>query len=48
MKQDRVIQSCNLTVGAKRDNPNRNRVYDTSGIAPCVVNYSGGGGIFNQ
>ena len=25
--------------------PNRNRVYDTSGIAPCVVNYSGGGNL---
>ena len=42
MKHKNIKQICNLTIGAKRDNPNQNRVYDTSGIAPCVVDYSGG------
>lgn len=44
-RNSKVVQICNLTVGSKRDNPNRNRVYDTCGIAPCVVNYSGGGNL---
>ena len=39
---DRVMQIANLTRGAKRDNPQRNRVYDTRGIAPCVYRYGGG------
>lgn len=37
-----VRQVANLTRGAKRENPNRNRVYDAGGIAPCIVDYSGG------
>ena len=42
MRDTGVRQVANLTKGAKRENPNRNRVYDTDGIAPCVVDYSGG------
>jgi len=45
METDRVLQIANLTKGAKRDNPNRNRLYDTEGIAPCVTDYSGGGNL---
>ena len=37
-----MIQVANLTRGTKRENPNRNRVYDAGGIAPCIVDYSGG------
>ena len=44
-RTDRIKQICNLTIGTNRDNPNRNRVYDTKGIAPCVVDYSGGGNL---
>lgn len=46
-RTDKIKQICNLTIGANRDNPNRNRVYDARGIAPCVVDYSGGV-IYNQ
>ncbi len=28
-----------------RDNPNQGRVYDINGIAPCLVDSSGGGGL---
>ena len=45
MRDTGVRQVANLTKGAKRENPNRNRVYDTDGIAPCVVDYSGGGNL---
>lgn len=43
MRNFGVRQVANLTMGAKRKNPNRNRVYDAGGIAPCIVDYSGGG-----
>lgn len=35
----------NLTEGAKRSNPQRRRVYDINGIAPCMYDYSGGGNL---
>ena len=41
---DRVIHIANLTRNAKRDNPQRNRVYDTNGISPCL-NCCGGGNL---
>lgn len=31
---DKIIQVGNWTQGAKRENPQRGRVYDPSGIAP--------------
>lgn len=42
MRDIRIIQVANLTQNTRRDNPNRNRVYDTNGLAPCVYDYSGG------
>ena len=42
MKQDRIIQICNLTIGAKRDNPQRNRMYSPEGIAPTLSCMGGG------
>ena len=38
---DKIIQIGNWTQGAKRDNPQRGRVYDPSGIAP-TLNCMGG------
>ena len=37
-----IRQIANLTI-TKRENPNRNRVYDPHGIAPTVYNFAGGG-----
>ena len=37
-----IRQIANLTI-TKRENPNRNRVYDPHGIAPTVYNYACGG-----
>lgn len=45
MRDIRIKQIANLTQNAKRNNPNRNRVYDTSGLAPCCSDYSGGGNL---
>lgn len=42
MKQDRIVQICNLTLNAKRDNPQRNRVYSIDGIAPTLSCMGGG------
>ena len=42
MRQDRIIQICNLTVGAKRDNPQRNRMYSPEGIGPTLSCMGGG------
>lgn len=42
---NKIMQIGNLTIGATRKNPNRNRVYGTGGIAPCIVDYSGGGNL---
>lgn len=39
---DSIIQIANLTI-TKRDNPQRNRVYSSFGIAPCIYAYNGGG-----
>ena len=30
-------------VKAKRNNPNRGRVYSTTGVAPTIYNFAGGG-----
>lgn len=38
---DKIIQVGNWTQGAKRENPQRGRVYDPSGIAPSLT-YMGG------
>lgn len=40
--KDRIIQIANLTLNAKRDNPQRNRVYSPDGIAPAICCYGGG------
>ena len=45
MRTDRIIQLANLTKGAKRKNPNNFRLYDSKGIAPTIVDYSGGGNL---
>lgn len=37
-----IRQIANLTI-TKRENPNRNRVYDPHGIAPTIYNFAGGG-----
>ena len=37
-----VVQIANLTIGAKRANPQRRRVYSPKGIAPTVYCYGGG------
>lgn len=37
----KIIQTKKLK--AKRDNPNRYRVYDPKGIAPCLNTMGGGG-----
>ena len=42
MRDIRLKQIANLTQNAKRDNPQRNRVYDPYGLAPCL-NCCGGG-----
>lgn len=34
---DKIIQVGNWTQGAKRENPQRGRVYDPSGIAPSLT-----------
>ena len=39
----RVKQIGNYVV-TKRQNPNRGRVYDTRGLAPCLGTMQGGGG----
>ena len=39
-----IRQIANLTI-TKRENPNRNRVYDQHGIAPTVYNFAGGGNL---
>lgn len=39
-----VRQIANLTENAKRNNPNRNRVYDNSGLAPTLTSGMGEGG----
>lgn len=40
--KDRIIQIANLTINAKRDNPQRNRVYHPEGIGPCLSCMGGG------
>lgn len=42
MRDIRLKQVANLTQGARRNNPQRNRVYDIMGIAPCIYSYGGG------
>lgn len=42
MRDIQLKQVANLTKGAKRDNPQRNRVYDPNGLAPCIYCYGGG------
>lgn len=42
MKHDRILQICNLTIATNRKNPNQNRVYSASGIAPCLGTFQGG------
>lgn len=37
----RLIQIANLTI-TKRENPQRNRVYDPRGVAPSLVTCTGG------
>ncbi|MBO5449785.1 MAG: DNA (cytosine-5-)-methyltransferase [Ruminococcus sp.] len=39
-----IKQICNVSPTKTRSNPNQGRVYDTSGIAPCL-NCMGGGGL---
>lgn len=39
-RSTKLLQIGNLTEGAKRKNPQRRRVYDPRGIAPCIC---GGG-----
>lgn len=39
---DKIIQVGNWTQGAKRENPQRGRVYDPSGIAPSLTCMGGG------
>lgn len=41
-----VRQIGNLTENAKRNNPNRRRVCDNSGLAPTLTSGMGGGGEF--
>lgn len=41
LKTDKIIQVGNWTQNAKRDNPQRGRVYDPRGIAP-TLNCMGG------
>ena len=43
MKEVPKIKQIGNFVQTKRKNPNRGRVYDASGIAPCVCAYTGGG-----
>lgn len=40
----KIKQICNVSPTKTRSNPNQGRVYDTSGIAPCL-NCMGGGGL---
>lgn len=42
---DKIIQVGNWTQGAKRENPQRGRVYDPSGIAPSLTCMVGGGNL---
>ena len=42
MKEVPKIKQIGNFVQTKRKNPNRGRVYDASGIAPCVCAYTGG------
>lgn len=42
MKKPEIKQIGNF-VQTKRKNPNRGRVYDPTGIAPCVCTCAGGG-----
>lgn len=41
----KVVQIANLTIGAKRVNPQRRRVYSPKGIAPTVYGYDKGGNL---
>ena len=43
-KLTELRQIGNLTTNAKRDNPNRRRLYDPNGIAPCLSAGMGMGG----
>jgi hypothetical protein len=38
----KILQIGNF-VKAKRNNPNRGRVYSTTGVAPTIYNFAGGG-----
>lgn len=40
---ENCIKQIGLIGGVKRDNPNRYRVYDREGIAPCLTKCGGGG-----
>lgn len=42
MRYSIILQIGNLTEHANRDNPQRNRLYDIWGIAPCVHCMGGG------
>ena len=44
-RSTKLLQIGNLTEGAKRKNPQRRRVYDPRGIAPCMCDFSGGGNL---
>lgn len=39
---DKILQVGNWTQGAKRDNPQRGRIYDPRGIAPALTCMGGG------
>lgn len=38
-----VIEIGNCMATRNRDNPNQGRVYDQSGLCPCLTNMNGGG-----
>ena len=40
--ENRVLQIGNLTENPNRENPSRNRLYDTRGIGPCLTCMGGG------
>lgn len=43
-KECYCVQLGNLTDGAKRDNPNRRRVYSIDGLCPTLTQAMGAGG----
>lgn len=44
MKNIKCVQLGNLTDGAKRDNPQRRRVYSIDGLCPTLTQAIGAGG----